>query len=513
MLTYVCRKLAIVFAGIIFAVNDSYGANIMIFCIPVYSQIVGPVNVGKVLQNQGHNITIVVPIQLKSKIDEAGFNVVVYHSLDGFNMFQKVNNIVLNGLEHETSPASLLHEFANLTKILLDKILNDQNLLQDIKSQKPDVMILTSIPSARMLTIIPYKLNVPFIFISTMATPQFSRSPILPTVVPNDFLDMTDQMTFQERIINTFVELVSYFNDPFSYPNAVQRYAPEKPFISVHDLQAKALLWIVNRHVVLSNSPPALPNVKHVGHLIKLKPQVLAKEFQVFMDNAVDGVVIVSFGSILKSVPSKTLEKFMTSFRQTKYKFIIRHPGNDLKNSDKFLFTDWLPQYDLLRHNNTRLLITHCGTNSIQEAVFVGVPMIGFPVMNDQPHNAAMIVRKGFGLRLEIRSFTVRDLVSTITEVITNPAFRNRVQKASMIMRAERVEPVEEAAYWINHVLTFGADHLRSSAQDIPLWKYLGMDLLAVFLVTWHILLVILIKILYSCFHFCCREKQKKKTE
>ena len=318
-------------------------------------------------------------------------------------------------------------------------------------------------------------------------------------------------MTFIERMTNTFVELALYYFDPFSYDNAVQRYAPEKPYISLYDLQAKALLWIVDHHIVLDYSRPALPNVKHVGNLITLQPQPLSQDYQEFMDRANNGAVIVSFGSILKNLPRDTIHKFIKSFQQTKYKFVIRYSTKDFENSDKILFVDWLPQYDLLRHKNTRLLITHCGTHSIQEALFAGIPMIGIPVMLDQPHNAAMITRKGFGLRLDIRSFTVQDLTSAITKVIENPEFNAQVQKASNIMKAERVAPVEEATYWINHVMTFGADHLRSSAQDVPLWKYLGLDLLVIFLLAWHVFLLIFIKIL--CFCPCYRRQVKTKIE
>lgn len=509
MLYHLFQTLAI--STILVSFKESYAANILIFCIPAYGQIKGPANVGKVLQDQGNNVTVVIPSPLIPKVESTGLNLLVYNSLDGFNMLKEVNEVVRNGLALEKSSLSMSAEFSKLTKIALDKILKDESLLEDIKAHKPDLMILTSIPSARMLTIIPYKLNIPFIFISTMAPSQFSRSPILPTAVPNDFLDLTDQMTFFERMTNTFVELALYYFDPFSYDNAVQRYAPEKPYISLYDLQAKALLWIVNHHIVLDYSRPALSNVKHVGHLITLQPQLLSQDYQEFMDSANNGAVIVSFGSILKNLPRDSMHKFIKSFQQTNYKFVIRYSTKDFENSDKILFVDWLPQYDLLRHKNTRLLITHCGTHSIQEALFAGIPMIGIPVMLNQPHNAAMITRKGFGLRLEIRSFTVQDLTSAITKVIENPEFKAQVQKASAIMKAERVAPVEEAAYWINHVMTFGADHLRSWAQDVPLWKYLGLDLLVVFLLAWHVFLLIFIKIL--CFCPCYRKQVKAKRE
>ena len=54
-----------------------------------------------------------------------------------------------------------------------------------------------------MWTIIPYKLDIPFIFMGQSMEPQYSRTPPLPSVVPYKNLDFADQMTFQQRLRNT----------------------------------------------------------------------------------------------------------------------------------------------------------------------------------------------------------------------------------------------------------------------------------------------------------------------
>ena len=227
------------------------------------------------------------------------------------------------------------------------------------------------------------------------------------------------------------------------------------------------------------------------------------------MDNAKSGVVIVSFGGVLQSMPPAMEDKF----KKTKYSFVIRYPTLNSSDPDKILYGNLLPQYDLLCHKNTRLFITHCGGNGQQESVLAGVPMIGFPVFADQPYIAGRIVRKGFGLRLDRINFSVEELVSTIEEVITNPEYKMRTQKASTIIKAQRVPPLDEAAFWINHILTFGGDHLKSSGQDIPLWQYLGLDVLLACLLVCHIIGFIFIKMLCFCIFWCFKKKEKIKKQ
>ena len=72
------------------------------------------------------------------------------------------------------------------------KILKDATLFKDIEDFKPDLIVLDSSPLAIMLTLIPYKLNVPFIMMGSIELPQYIRTPIIPTSFsllyrPNDF--------------------------------------------------------------------------------------------------------------------------------------------------------------------------------------------------------------------------------------------------------------------------------------------------------------------------------------
>ena len=489
--------------------------NIVFLGYPAYSHLFGPANVGKFLQSQGHNVLLASPPQLKDKLEEHGVDLLLYHSLGDYPEERLLRNYLLRDYFATSSILQhlqvILHgnKATQLVTSALTKILKDDRLFKDIEDFKPDLIVMDSSPVAILLTLIPYKLNAPFIMMGSADPPQHTRAPILPTVYPQNAFPYTDQMNFLQRVTNTITHLLAYRLSIFIDSPTITEYIAEKPYISPIDLQAKAQLWIIRQHGVLSYNPPTMPNVKRVGHLQTLTPKPLPSEFQAFVENADNGVIIVAFGSILISTPNYVIDKLLAAFQQTKYKFIIQGSVQHGNQSDKFMVRKWLPQYDLLSHQKTKLFITHCGSNGLQEALIAGVPIIGFPVFGDQITYAGKIVRKGFGLKLDLKSFSVQELVSAIEEVTTDPSYKAKVEKASAILKSERVPPIEEAAFWINHVLTFGGEHLRSYAQDIPLWKYLGLDIIAFVLLIWHVFVFLLIILLKTCFVRCCGRKQK----
>jgi glucuronosyltransferase len=82
---------------------------------------------------------------------------------------------------------------------------------------------------------------------------------------------------------------------------------------------------------------------------------------------------------------------------------------------------DWLPQNDLLAHNKLKAFVSHVGLNSLYETLYRGVPVVALPLFGDQPDNAALIVERGLGLKLDYKSLTADDLYNTIQRVIQEP--------------------------------------------------------------------------------------------
>nr|XP_019707779.2 UDP-glucose:2-hydroxyflavanone C-glucosyltransferase [Elaeis guineensis] len=58
----------------------------------------------------------------------------------------------------------------------------------------------------------------------------------------------------------------------------------------------------------------------------------------------------------------------------------------------------WVDQEEILRHRAIGGFLSHCGANSVFEAAFHGVPVLGWPEGGDQRVNAEVVVRSGLGI-------------------------------------------------------------------------------------------------------------------
>uniref|UniRef100_A0A914MUF8 glucuronosyltransferase n=1 Tax=Meloidogyne incognita TaxID=6306 RepID=A0A914MUF8_MELIC len=55
-------------------------------------------------------------------------------------------------------------------------------------------------------------------------------------------------------------------------------------------------------------------------------------------------------------------------------------------------------QQNILSKTNTKLFISHCGVNGLNEAMYTGVPLICIPWGEDQFYNGSLVEQKGLGI-------------------------------------------------------------------------------------------------------------------
>lgn len=117
-------------------------------------------------------------------------------------------------------------------------------------------------------------------------------------------------------------------------------------------------------------------------------------------------VVLVSFGSLATNSPSQIIEigRGLEASNQPFIWVIKEHekcPEVDKWMSDGFeertrerslIITGWAPQVVILSHPSVGGFMTHCGWNSILEAISAGVPMVTCPHFGDQFLNEKLVV-------------------------------------------------------------------------------------------------------------------------
>ena len=106
------------------------------------------------------------------------------------------------------------------------------------------------------------------------------------------------------------------------------------------------------------------------------------------MDDAgPDGVIYVSFGSVLKaSVMSDDKRKIMLgAFAKLKQKVLWKWETEvmDDKPSNVMLHK-WLPQQDVLGHPNVKLFVSHGGQSSFQETICHQTPAVRNDLLTHQ---------------------------------------------------------------------------------------------------------------------------------
>ena len=163
-------------------------------------------------------------------------------------------------------------------------------------------------------------------------------------------------------------------------------------------------------------------------------------------------VVYISLGSIISN--RGFCRECIRAFGNRPVSVILNtgkiDPGSLGKIPENIRAYSFVPQIEVLRHAD--VFLTHCGMNSINEALSLGVPMVAMPFINDQITNARRIVELGLGKR--VRSFPSRgkELYRAVREVYADGAIKRNVARirdaiaaqTDLDALAERIEGLGE---------------------------------------------------------------------
>ncbi|XP_041981120.1 UDP-glycosyltransferase UGT5-like isoform X1 [Aricia agestis] len=338
---------------------------------------------------------------------------------------------------------------------------------------------------------IAHRLGAPVVGLTgcTLMAWQFDTLgvPFNPSFVPQQFLDGDAKPTLFQRIertlfhhyFNLYYKLIGIATDE----QTVKSYFDDVPSLS--ELARNVKIILMNTYWMLFDFNLLPPNVIEIGGFHVSGNISLPNKLLQFIEESEHGVIYVSFGSIIKSSVSDSdkIEKIVGALSKLPQRIIWKWedhkpPGN----LDKIYVSKWLPQKDILAHPKVLAFLSHCGLVSTTEAVTFGVPIVGMPIFGDQPTNAAAIEEKGFGVRVQLSELTSEHLLEKFKTVL-DPHFRAKVKSLSKSWQDRPMKPMETAIFWTEFAARHPNHTFRAPAADVPLYQYLNLDILLVFIV------------------------------
>ncbi len=374
-------------------------SRIAFFCIPAHGHTNPTLEVVKELIRQGHEVRYYSYECMKEKIVATGAE---YISCDEYDYEQKL------------TPADgkrIAEDMAFAVEVLVNSTLAmDAALLEQIKQWKPDCIVADSM--ALWGKLIAKKLNVPFVSSTTTFAFNKQSAQVMQGSL-KDLFKVILQMgkakkhlkRLQEKgyIIKSALEIIQNDNDT----NTIVYTSPEfQPFAeSFSDKYA---------FVGPSIRPAETTFEKTREKLIYISMGTVNNDMTTFYKNCIDALgssdyqVVISVGN---QVDIKLLEGYAASSN----------------SKAEFCILSYVDQIAVLQKADA--FLTHCGMNSVSEALYFKVPLVMYPQTNEQKGVAFRVDELGAGLYLTDE--TVMGIQTAFHEVIQNEMYRKHAGEIS----------------------------------------------------------------------------------
>ncbi|XP_023600090.1 LOW QUALITY PROTEIN: UDP-glucuronosyltransferase 2A1-like [Myotis lucifugus] len=485
------------------------------------------------LINKQHNVTVLVAsgaLHIKPTSNPSLTYEIYKVPFEKENVEETLHKLIFTWMENKPSPSTIWRfyqeigkafmDFHALSREICDGVLKNRKLLEKLKKSKFDVLV--SDPLFPCGDIVALKLGIPFVYTlkfspASTVEKHCGKTPYPPSYVPAVLSELTDQMSFTDRIRN----FISYHLQDYMFDTLWKSWdsyyseALGRP-TTLCETMGKAEIWLMRTYWDFEFPRPYLPNFEFVGGLHCKPAKPLPKEMEEFVQSSGEhGVVVFSLGSMVKNLTEEKANLIASALAQIPQKVLWRYKGKKpaTLGANTRLY-DWIPQNDLLGHPKAKAFITHGGTNGIYEGIYHGVPMVGVPMFADQYDNIAHMKAKGVAVEVNMITMTSADLRDAIETVINEPSYKENAMRLSSIHHDQPIKPLDRAVFWIEFVMRHkGAKHLRPAAHNLTWFQYHSLDVIGFLLACVATAIFLVTKCcLFSCQKFG-RTGNKKKRE
>ncbi|XP_041987992.1 UDP-glucosyltransferase 2-like [Aricia agestis] len=491
-------KLILLVLSVLFGVNNGY----RILCLLPYPGKSHHMVFEPLLQellNRGHHLTIVSFFPQPSRENRRDVSLVGLAPL-------AVESIDLRSLETSYTIKYFNHiplvtHLAKSNLKLCETVLNSPVFQEFIAGKGDyDVILVEHFNSDCMLGVI-HNYGVPSVGLMSSALLPWSHSRVgasdNPSYVPGMTLPFTDQMSFYERTVNTFIlffyiywyEIEIRWKEQKLLEGKFGRLPP------LEEIAKNTSVVLVNTHYSWNGVRILPPSVVEVGglHLHNRTINRLPPELHQFAQESSEyGFIVMSFGSLVKgsTLPQKQLQAIINVFARLPQRIVMKWE-TDIQNLPKnVMIVRWLPQFDLLNHPNCVAFITHGGLLSLTEAVCAGVPVLAMPILGDQFGNAAHAHKAGIGEVMELLEVEEKEFDIKLKTVLSAET-RLQAKLVSDMWKDRPSSPMDTAIFHIERVAKYKGLDMSSEARRLNRIQLALLDVYAFYLlvlmcfVTW----------------------------
>jgi len=476
---------------------------------------IGVMEVGEELGRRGHEVSVVSPHKYKTV--PPGVRDIVIQS-----DFDKVTTELTENFLNNPDVAIPWNQMIDLSVDSARTGFESEEVQNIIKNEEIDVVITFPMFGNEAVYALAHKKNASLVFFMTapFSFPHINwgiGDTYNPSFMPIPITGFSQSMNFVERFMNTIATgmfiLLRNFSALPKTQTMVDEVFPGEDIPSLSELTNTVSLFISHGTPFTGDGlRPVMPNTILAGLMTCRETKPLPDELKDFIEKAENGVIFVSFGSVVKAsrMPEEKRRIMLNVFSRLKQKVIWKWETPMEDAPANVMLSSWLPQTSLLAHPNVKMFITHGGAGSVQETICHKTPIVGVPFSGDQPVNVKEAVSRNIGVKVDWHDMTEEILETAIHKVINDPIYQSSITKLSDLIMDQPQHPLDRSIWWLEYLLRHPHNtDMKPVTHGLYWFQYFLLDVIAVLLLIVSIIVLLFVKTV-KYFFKVCRKKPKK---
>jgi len=154
----------------------------------------------------------------------------------------------------------------------------------------------------------------------------------------------------------------------------------------------------------------------------------------------------------------------------------------------------WVPQLEVLAHENTRAFLSHCGHNSLMEALMHGRAILAMPFGADQPVNSRLVEHHRVGLVTSARPLVSDDVAQSLLRLLDDEQFTINARR---LQKKLALEPgFDEVIRLLRMGVEAGNEHFTPAIFKQHWIHHNDLDLI--------LLSAVVVLVMYKLLRWCC---------